>query len=452
MSKTRSAVLITAAIAVSYTTASWFIGNQIKSNVYETVEHINKQIEAGGAGELFSEQYALHVAEYRKGVFNSKANIVLSINSDSGLNNEYFFNTELEHGLFPLSELKTGSFKPRFAVAKTIMQPTDNAKQVFTETGDLITIYTNVAIDGSSHSIFQIAPGKLESIDGLVQFSEVKGFINSEDQFGKVSGQLFLDSIAAYYDEETEASASITGVSTEFATVLKSANGFDYSTNTIIDSIHIYENDNLVPIDFIGFNINSSGSIIQGIANTRSDYEVTKLKIDNADTGSLKVGIGIQSLNIKSLARMRHDLSGKAGSEMLSHNPVFTISPFVWENSAGTSEASLELSLQDSGQQDINAIKSLQLSVGVNQPMAIELFKSLDTRSNSSEAQSAIMASFAFGLYAESLKAAGVAVSEGNTLKTDLLVEPAQDRVVLNGNTMSINDLMQGLAGLMLGF
>src|SRR5690625_1641006 len=158
MSKTRSAVLITAAIAVSYTTASWFIGNQIKSNVYETVEHINKQIEAGGAGELFSEQYALHVAEYSKGVFNSKANIVLSINSDSGLNHEYFFNTELEHGLFPLSELRTGSFKPRFAVAKTIMQPTDNAKQVFTETGDLITIYTNVAIDGSSHSIFQIAP------------------------------------------------------------------------------------------------------------------------------------------------------------------------------------------------------------------------------------------------------------------------------------------------------
>lgn len=101
MKKSLVAVGVIVAIGAVWCGASWYTGSKVESELNYMIEDTNSfiKVNAPSSGLQFK------VENFKRGLFSSQANIVISSVYSTGPEESLVFNTDIEHGPFPLSQL-----------------------------------------------------------------------------------------------------------------------------------------------------------------------------------------------------------------------------------------------------------------------------------------------------------------------------------------------------------
>lgn len=406
MKKSLVAVGVIVAVGAAWSGASWYTGSKVENELNKIISNTNEFFAANApeAGIVFK------VENFKRGVFSSQANIVISAAESNGADETVVFNTDIEHGPFPLSQVAKFNLIPKLGAAHVELANNATTKELFEATKGKPFI-SGTAVVGYSKSIdsnLDLLPIEYSKDDASISFSGSKLVFNTSSDFADVDGSIITDNLVIQKADKTE-SMTLKGLKIT-TDVTKSQYGFYTGKQELV----IADTDFNIPetkFSFKNLVIGSDTVLEKENVKGSISYSIDELKALEQNLGSGKVALSIDKLDAKALGKfveqynkalaeglatgdpsaaaeqVAMDMMTKTLPELLQSKPTFAISPAYWKNDAGQSSVDLSMTFNKWDQDEITslamankideAVKSLLTSFDfnftLNKPMAIEL-------------------------------------------------------------------------------
>ena len=415
MKKTVVAAGIIIALGMVWTAGAWYTGKQFENRIATVVQQANEQLKRT-APEANVE---LGYANYQRGIFTSHLDLV--IKPVTGTTSPWLktgqsvvFNERVDHGPFPLAQLKKFNLIPSMASVNTTLANTEASKPLFDiAKGEApFVANTRIGYSGDSHSDISLKPLDYQSEGEKVAFSG-GDFQLEADREGNVfslSGNADSGMIDAVNEYNQRVQMTFNKLKTEGDSQLTSFDERIGNQKLSVEKLSIsVEGKELAVLE--GMNIEGKSELGKDnkTVDTQLDYTLDSLKLQNQDMGHGKLTVKIgqidgqawhqfsQQYNAQSRALMAQpevvqnpQLYQQKMTEaffgalplLLKGDPVITVAPLSWKNSKGETTFNLSLFLKDPAQntqpvqslaQEVDrSVKSLDTKLVIPTDMAIE--------------------------------------------------------------------------------
>lgn len=488
MKKTLVAAGIIVALGVVWTGGAWYTGKQLESRLAEIVNDANAQIKHN-APEANVE---LSAQDYQRGLFSS--HFTLHIKPVDGATNTWLkpgqnivLQETVDHGPFPLAQLKSFSLAPAMASVHTQLVNNDVTKALFDIAKGESPFYaeTRIGYGGDTRSDITLLPLSSEKEGEKVAFSGGQ-FRFSADKEGNalsLSGEAQSGLVDAVNEYGQRVQLSFNQLKTDGKSEIAAFDERTGSQKLSLDKLSIsVENKELAVLE--GMNLTAKSDVANDKKNINSqlDYTLNSLKVQGQDLGSgnltLKVGqIDGQAwhqfseqYNAQTRALMAQpevvqnpELYQQKATEaflnavplLLKGEPVITVAPLSWKNAKGEATFNLSLFLKDPStatgapqtlaDEVDRTVKSLDGKLVIPVDMATELMTQVAKLEGYQQDEAAKLANQQVKGLAAMGQMFRITTLENNNILTSL--QYANGQVTLNGEKMPLDEFV-GMFGL----
>ena len=465
MNKSLVAVGVIVALGVVWTGGAWYTGKKIETHLEDMVAQANAQLELTAPESNLEVSYQ----NYHRGVFSSQ--LQLLVKPIAGKENPWIksgqsviFNESVDHGPFPLAQLKKLNLIPSMASIQTTLVNNEVSKPLFDMAkGETpFEINSRIGYSGDSSSDISLKPlnadrdGKAISLSGEAQ----SGRIDAVNEYNQKL-QLTFNNL------KTDGSSTLASfgerVGNQKLSLEKMTISVEGKELALLEGMEISGKSDLV----------NDGKTI----NSQLDYSLNSLKVQNQDLGSGKLTLKVgqidgeawhqfsQQYNAQTQALLAQpeiannpalyqekvtEAFFSALPLMLKGDPVITIAPLSWKNSQGESALNLSLFLKDPAttkeapqtlaQEVDRSVKSLDAKLTIPVDMATEFMTQVAKLEGYQEDQAKKLAK----QQVEGASAMGqmfrLTTLQDNTITTSL--QYANGQITLNGQKMSLEDFV----------
>ncbi|CEE89951.1 conserved hypothetical protein; putative exported protein [Xenorhabdus nematophila str. Anatoliense] len=418
MKKSLVAVSVIVALGAVWTSASWYTGKKLEEHLDKLVTKANAELE-----KAFPESgIELQAKDFKRGVFSSDVRLVLDIkkgveNASIPPNEEIVLKSTIDHGPFPLSNLKKFSLLPQMASIHSELEPNEALKKLFdfTQGKSLLNLNASIGYNRSLSADIDVFPishteTKKNGEKYVFSFSGAKIAADTNHDLSAFSFNINSDKLSFSSQTRNEA-IILKGI--HFTGDNKKGNFDiyvgDQSYNIGEISVHGIEKESqdtaFNGVSLKGFKITSNLSDDKDNLNIKVGYSIDGLKIKDMELGSGQFVLGMEKLDGQSVrqftqayndtiadALANDDLTADTTSYaifnnlhlLFNKNPQFSLSPFNWKNSKGESSVDFRVALQNIPQEKNalflmgpeemirNLIQELSLNVNIPKAMLIE--------------------------------------------------------------------------------
>ncbi|QCR36140.1 YdgA family protein [Nissabacter sp. SGAir0207] len=486
MKKSLIAVSVIVVLGAAWTGASWYTGKQLESHLDEMVAQANSQIKSQfpQAGVRLVHQ------DFQRHLFSSNAKLVLQADPAAqgekalGPGEEVVFNETIDHGPFPLAQLKKFNLIPSMASVHSELANTAAVQGLFTMTKGATpaSAETRIAYNGDTQTALALAPIDYQNNASRLEFSGATLDADIARDFATAKFDARSDSVALTSRNQFGQLEKMT-----FSGVTASSDTHKGALQVAIGDQQLVAKQVVVNVEgkdaaaLENFRLNSHFGEQGNTLNGRLDYSLDALKVQGADLGAGKLTVTLDKLDAAALKQFSEQYNqqtmqlmqqgdqldpaayqaqaaailGQNLPILLKGSPSITINPLSWKNSAGESTFTLNLNFNEppAGQpaaqtQDqliAQLVRNLDATLTIPMPMATELATQIGKMQGYSEADAKKLAAQQVqGLAAmgQMFKLTNV---QDNTISTRFHF--ANNQVDLNGQTMSLQQFA-GLFGI----
>ncbi|MDC9580506.1 YdgA family protein [Xenorhabdus sp. PR6a] len=407
MKKSLVAVSVIVALGAVWTGASWYTGKAIESRLDGFMKKANTEL-----AKSFPESgIEWQAKDFKRGVFSSDVRFILTIKNgvkraDISPNEEIIFKSTIDHGPFPIANLKTFNLIPKMAAIHSELEQNDALKALFDFTNgkSLFSLDAKVGYSGAIAGNIDLIP---------INHTETKK--NGEQRVLSFSGA----KISAETDRDLSAfSFAVKSDELSFSDPTKqetiSLKDIDFKADNKKGKFDIYIGDQSYKVGEFSMNgiPNEPNISLKGIkvtSNLGEDkdnlhikiaYGVNGVKIKDIEFGSGQLALNMEKLDGQSVRKFTQAYNDATEAALtteeasyailnnvhllLNKNPQFSVSPFSWKNSKGKSSVDFNLSLQnipeDKGSLNLmkpeemvrTLVQKLSLNVNISKDMLIE--------------------------------------------------------------------------------
>ncbi|AHM73943.1 YdgA family protein [Yersinia hibernica] len=412
MKKSLVAVSVIVVLGAAWTGASWYTGKLIEQRMGELVNNANDQIKTllPKAGVKFAYK------DYQRGLFSSQVRYILqpdsSVAGEKALKDgdEIAFIETIDHGPFPLAQLKKFNLIPSMASVHTELANTPALKKLFevTKGQSPFTADSRISYRGDTSSAITFIPIEYQQNTTSMKFSGAKIDADVSRDLRNVTMSGNSDSLvfASKNQWDQQEQFSLQGL------VIKSDTNvgkFDLSIGSQQLSIKQigFSIDGKDAATLVGFNLNTQLGETDKDLNGKLAYQLDALKIQGNDFGSGTLAFTFDNLDGQSLKQFSNaynqqalkaiqageNLDAEAYQQqmtemllanlpaLLKGNPTMSIAPLSWKNAKGESTFTLNVALTDPAQAKAGAepqlapqfVKKVDATLTIPMAMATEL-------------------------------------------------------------------------------
>lgn len=490
MKKTKIAVGVVIALGVIWTGAAWFTGKQLEQNMDKLVQDANVRINAASP----ESRLRLSWQDFQRGIFSSTTRLVLQSSSqteDNGLlkpGQSVIFNEKIDHGPFPLAQLKKFNLIPSMASVHSELENTDAVSKLFemTKGKSIVQAETRVGYSGATASDIHLLPLDYHNGQTGERFASNGGtFMVSADAKGdevKFNGD--LESVLLTTKNQLD------------MPVLFTVNGLKMDGNTHLSPEGMRIGDQTIKLDKLtaavngkqaftaeGLNGKSAFNAENSLISGNIDYTLDSLKVQNQAFGEGKVSVKLSQFDANAMKAFSESYNRQVQalmndpaavenpliyqqrmSQALSDNlplllkgdPVVNIAPISWKNDKGESSFNLAVHFKDPatgnaqpqnvGQAADNVLKTLDAKLNISMDMATELMTRVAMTEGYKQDEAAKLAEQQVKGLAAMGQMFKLTKQQDNNIVTSL--QYATGQVTMNGEQMPLD---QFLARYMLG-
>jgi len=381
MKKSLIAIGVIVALGVVWTGTAWYTGKQFEQRLPVLVDNANTQIKSTfpDAG------IKLVVKDYHRHFFSSQIKVVLQSDGSTGENkplkpgDELVIEEAVDHGPFPLSQLKKGIFIPSMASVHSQLSSTPLVKPIMdaSQGKSPITALTRVSYNGDTVSAIDLAALDYKNDNTLFRTSG--GRVNASIDRGmkQVAIEGGVDSLVIGGLNQWQMHELVTLQNfTIDSHSHKSPQGYSIGDNALklktlvyaIDGKDLFSVDNLSQVT----NAAEDGDKL----NVQVTYGLNMLHAQGQDFGSGKLLIRLANLDANAIKQFSDQYQSQVQQIMhqtgetdpsvqqdqitqaliqhlpiaLKGSPYLTIAPLSWKNAKGESAFNLTLNLNDPSQ------------------------------------------------------------------------------------------------------
>src|SRR5471030_107710 len=487
MKKSLVAVSVIVVLGAAWTGVSWYTGKLIEQHMAEVTTNANSQLQSSfpKAGVNVSYQ------DYHRGLFSSQVRIVLKPDAAAATagtsalrtGDEIAFIETIDHGPFPVAQLKKFNLIPSMASVHSELENTATLKPLFdvTKGKSLVTADTRVSYNGDSSSAINFIPVDYDKNTSKLQFGGADINVAVDKELTKMKLDAKSDTIAITSQNQfgQQEKVTFTGFALDSDTNQgKSKVGIgDQNLSIKQVSVNVDGKDAAAVENFkLVSKFGEDGSNIKG----QQDYTVDALKIQNTDFGSGKLTVKIDKLDGAALKtfsdsynQQSQQLMAQAGDIdpavyqqqatdllvanlplLLKGNPSISIDPLSWKNSKGESTFTLQIDLKDpaagsQAQSEDQLISQLVSKVDAKLTIPVAMATELTTQTAKLEGYTGDDAEKLAKQQVQGLAAMGQ-MFKITTMKDDAISTSfhyADNQIDLNGQKMTLQEFA-GLFGI----
>lgn len=489
MKKSVVAVGVVVALGLVWTGASWFTGKQLENRLAEMVAQANSEIKrtAPEAGLELSYQ------NYQRGVFKSHMQLV--VKPVAGTENTWLkagqsvvLDEVVDHGPFPLAQLKHFNLIPSMASVKSTLVNNDATKPLFdlAKNESPFVIDTRISYAGDTSSDIALKALNYEKGDEKVAFSG-GNFKVDADRDGKVisltgSAESGLVNAVNEYDQKVQ--LTFNNLKADGNSRLTSFDERIGDQKLTLDKLAIaVEGKEMAVLEGMDLDGKSEISKDGKSVNSQLDYTLKSLKVQSQDLGSGKLTLKIGNIDGQAWHQFSQQYRAQsqallADKELMTTNPVLyqqkaldallsnlplllkgepviTVAPLSWKNSKGETNFNLSLFLKDPAtatgeaqtlaQEVDRSVKSIDSKLTIPVDMATEFMTQIAKLEGYNEADAAKLASQQVKGMAAMGQMFRITTLEDNVVGTSL--QYANGQVTLNGQKMPLDEFV-GMFGM----
>lgn len=483
MKKSLVAVSVIVVLGAAWTGASWYTGKLIEQRMGELVDNANGQIRT----LLPKAGVKLAYTDYQRGLFTSQVRYVLqadsSVAGEKALKDgdEVAFIETIDHGPFPLAQLKKFNLIPSMASVHTELANTPALKKLFevTKGQSPFTADSRISYGGDTSSAITFIPIDYKQNTTSVKFSGAKidADVSRDLRNVKMSGDSENIVFATKNQWDQIEQFTLQGL------VLKSDSQmgkFDLSIGDQQLGIKqmSFSLDGKETATLVGFNLNTQLGETDKDLNGKLTYTLDSLKIQGSDFGSGKLAFTFDRLDGQSLKQFTaaynqqalkavqagENLDAEAYQQemtemliaklpaLLKGSPTFSIAPLSWKNAKGESTFTLNVDLTDPSTAKTNgeplltqAVKKVDATLTIPMPMATELTTQAAQLQGYSPEEAQKLAQQQVQGIAAMGQMFKLATTKDNVISSS--IHFADNKVDLNGQKMSVQEFV-GLFGM----
>lgn len=489
MKKSVVAVGVVVALGVVWTGASWFTGKQLESRLAEMVAQANSELKrtAPEAGLELSYQ------DYQRGVFRSHMQLV--VKPVAGTENSWLkagqsvvLNEVVDHGPFPLAQLKHFNLIPSMASVNSTLVNNEASKPLFdlAKNESPFVIDTRISYAGDTSSDIALKALNYENGDEKVAFSG-GDFKLDADRDGKVfslTGSAESGLVNAVNEYNQKVQLTFNNLKADGNSRMTSFDERIGDQKISLDKLAIaVEGKEMAVLEGMDLDGKSSVSKDGKSIDTQMDYTLKSLKVQSQDLGSGKLTVKVGNIDGQAWHQFSQQYRAQsqallADKELMTKNPelyqqkamdallsnlpvllkgepVITIAPLSWKNSKGETNFNLSLFLKDPAtatgeaqtlaQEVDRSVKSIDSKLTIPVDMATEFMTQIAKLEGYNEKDSAKLASQQVKGMAAMGQMFRITTLEDNVIGTSL--QYANGQVTLNGQKMPLEDFV-GMFGM----
>lgn len=488
MKKSVVAVSVIVALGVVWTGAAWFTGKQLETRMAEMVAQANSEMKrtAPEAGLELSYQ------NYQRGVFRSHLQFVVKsvAGSQEGWlkpGQSVVLNEVVDHGPFPLAQLKKFNLIPSMASVNTTLVNTEASKPLFdlAKGESPFEANTRITYGGDTRSDIDLKALNYENGDEKVAFSGGNFQLDADKEGNvfKLTGEAQSGLVNAVNEYNQKVQLTFNNLKADGNSRLTSFDERIGDQKISLDKVAIaIEGKEMAVLE--GMDLDGKSDIAKDgkTINSQLDYSLKSLKVQSQDLGSGKLSLKIGNIDGQAWhqfsqqyrAQSQALLADKTLMEnpelyqqkameaffgnlpvLLKGEPVITVAPLSWKNSKGESTFNLSLFLKDPAatteapqtlaQQLDRNVKSLDGKLAVPVDMATELMTQIAKLEGYKEDDAEKLASQQVKGLAAMGQMFRITTLEDNVIGTSL--QYANGQVTLNGQKMPLEEFV-GMFGM----
>ncbi|WP_369790765.1 YdgA family protein [Rouxiella sp. WC2420] len=377
MKKSLVAVSVIVVLGAAWTGASWYTGKQLEDNMGAAIDAANAQIQAhypnSGAKVVYQ--------DYQRGLFSSHVRFVVQPSGNSTENllkpgEEISLIETIDHGPFPLAQLKKFNLIPSAASVHSELENTPTVKNLFdlTQGKSPVSADTRVGYSGDTASVINVLPLSYEKNNSKLEFAGGTINLDVANEMKKVNIDTKIGNLAFTSPNQLGQleKVAISGINVKSETHLGQSQLYIGDGDLSTDNINV-NIDGKDAAQLVGMKVHSNFNEEQQNLKGQLDYSVDALKIQGADFGSGKLTVKLDKLNEQALKQFTDTYNQQAMQLMqqadkltpeiyqqqavallvsnlpilLKGSPSITIDPLSWKNSKGESTFTLKLDLKD---------------------------------------------------------------------------------------------------------
>lgn len=462
-------------VAAAYTGVSWYVGVRAEDTLRAAIAQANERIVKTLGPDLGPLRIQMEIADYRRGVFSSEARYTLIMQDDEE-RVELGLDDHMQHGPFPWTLVKQGSFEPMLAHSRSQLVDTESVKRWFDASRGVmpLAVDTHIGFGGQGVSSWKFAPlewavdgDRLSFSGGQIDMRFSNGFRDStgEGRFaslvmgeGAEGSTLTMDDIRLESRTATAADESVQVQSVlQVATLsLKEADEESLTVGQVKATLDSVQKAKLLD------------------ASLR--YDFGSLRVGGIDLGSITVGGKLARFDFEAFSSLlteydaiaaRHDAQADEEFELtaqdeerllarlrpvLAASPEAALQPVVWRNSKGESTMAVSAAFQpvpanvpETEAALVEALREVRIELHLSRPMFLQAFAQTGADASERE-QLEMLAGVMFDGYVDELEQQGLVQREGD--RATLTLVYGGDVVTVNGRKMSLEELVGILAGL----
>lgn len=483
MKKSLVAVGVIVALGVVWTGSAWYTGKQLEGHMAELIANANAELNRASpqAGLTLSYQ------DYHRGLFHSTMQLV--VKPTAGAQSPFMkpdqsivFAETLDHGPFPLAQLKRFNLIPGMASIHTVLVNNPTSKPLFdmTQGKSFIDARTRVGYSGSTSSDIDLLPLNYANGDNKLAFSGGQFTADVDGDGNKIalSGEAQSGLINTVNQYGQHIQMTFNGVKTDGSTQLSEFDERVGEQKASIEKLAIaVEGKEMAAFDGISLNAKSAVQDDKKHLTAQVDYAIAALKVQNQNMGSGKLTLKIGNIDGQAM----HEFSQQYNAEsqklladpavtqdperyqqklievlaanlprLLKGNPVITVAPLSWKNDKGESTFNLSLFMKDpagatgpanSPEEQLDRyVKSLDSRLVIPMDMATELMTQVAQLEGYKVEDAAKLASQQIKGLAAMGQMFRITKVEDNNITASL--QYGSGKVSLNGEQMSLGELV----------
>jgi uncharacterized protein YdgA (DUF945 family) len=473
MKKTSGLVALVVLVAGAYSASAWYMGKQAQQTIETAVANANTRLASSlgsGPNDLLTR---LRIDRYERGIFRSVADYSLEVRDTDGQTIELRLQDTLEHGPFPWSSVRQGSFEPLLALsqARLIESPSTRAWVQSQKTGQSpLNIQTRVAFGGKGESAWVFSPVTISSTDGVVAFSGGTLDVQFSNTLNDSTAQARFDSFVLSGREPGE-NLGITGITLNADSATDPAGAVvtqsTLSVQQLVADDPELDGDIVIGNTQVNFNGRQNGNLVTGDVR----YDFGSVKVGSINLGSMSATAGVEQFDIAALSALLADYDAIVARQgnvadpaqldpadqkllnqrllaVLASKPVVRLDPVVWKNTKGESRAGLSVNLQppvaaDSSDFDTLLLQSLgkaQLDVSLSRAMLVQAAAQMQADPQEASQVEDFMGTL-FDQYMARLQEVGLVTVKGDLAQLSITYNDQQ--VQVNGRSMPVEQFMQ---------
>ncbi len=493
MKKTNVALGVVIALGVVWTGASWFTGKTIESNIDQAIALGNQRL----AKNFPDSHLQLSQQGYQRGIFSSRLQLVIQgapENTGSSLlppGKTVILDEIIDHGPFPLSQLKRFNLIPAAASVHSELVNNDTVKALFDLAGGKspITADTRVSYSKANDTRLRLQPLQYSDAQGKITTQSSVINIAADNEQNHISFDADIGDLLLHLtnDRKLPVDMAVNGLTFSGTSYLTPSGLRLGSQKLALKTLDTKVNGQPV-ISLKGTDVDSHFDDKQGKTAGKFTYKISDLLLKQQSLGSAALSVTLSNFDTQAVKQsydnynqvVKQNLAEiAAGSQqdpqemqksinaallenlplLLKGAPVVSVDSLSLKNNKGESTFSLKANFNDPttvtvapqslGQVADSYMKDLTASLSINMPMAQQLVTMIGQTQGYSAADSQKLAEQQIkGLAAMGEMFRLTKVSDQNIVTQ---LHYTQGDVTLNGDKIPLDQFIQQYVPLLQG-